>query len=300
MVDSEHDPASAANSGIERSTASELLGGADRASLRVNQGIDFRTEARILGWSAAALFVYSSTFLLLLSASVRVTTAGDAPSPVMYGNVLLIVFLAFEQLVQGARNQLPISLVRPLRGRWLWLALPGFLLFLAAGIAILVGVEVAWWADIVVAACLAALPGFLCITSARKARTNPADRSLASARAPLSKSARLTTTGLGIYFGVAGVLTLVPPHGYSIAAIVLMLIMVAMMIGWSAPWGLPSVGSEWGQRQWTAFGASFALLFALTLLAALTPWNSAWVGGTAGLLIALPLVHSALPSARRR
>ena len=300
MADSEHGPASADNDGVESSTASGLLDAADRVSVRVNQGIDFGTHARILGWSAATLFVYASTFLLLLSASVRVIEEDDVPNPMLYGSVLVIVFVALEQLLQGARNRLPISLVRPLPGRTLWLALPGFLLFLAVGIAILVGVEITWWADIVVALCLAALPGFLCIASVRKARTNPAHRSRASARAPLGRSARLITAGLGIYFGIAGVLTLVPPLGYSIATMVLILIMVAMMLGWSAPWGLPSVGSEWGQRQWTAFGVSFALLFALTLLAAITPWNTAWVGGTVGVLIALPLVLSALPSPHHR
>lgn len=300
MRNSEHNPEPTNDRDMDTSTAARLLDAADHVSVRVNEGTDFRTHALIQGWGTAVLFVYVAAFLLLFTAPGQDGEAGGPPSGIIYANALLIAVLAQSQLVQGARNRIPISFAGPLRGRKLWLTLVGVILFMAVAVSSLLGVEFGWWVSLVVAACTAAPLGILSVVSAQKARRNTARAPLLSPRSPLSRTARVITASLGIYFGVTGALTVTPLFWFSLATVFLILILLAMMIGWNARWGLPRAGSEWGQRQWMAFGASFTLLVALTLVVARTSWNTPWVGVIGGILIALPLALSALPTRRQR
>ena len=300
MSDSEHGLDPTDDRDMDTPTASRLLGAADRVSVRVNEGTDFRTHALIQGWGVAVLFVYVTTFLLLFTAQGQDGAAGGSPSGIIYTNVLVIAILTLSQLVQGARNRIPISLAGPLRGWKLWLTLVGIILFMAAAGASLFGIELALWVALIVAACVAAPFGVLSVASARRVHKRSARAPLMSPRSPLSKTARVITANLGVYFGVTGALTVAPMVWYSVSSVFLILILLVIMIGWNARWGLPRVGSEWGQRQWMAFGASFTLLFALTLVVVRTSWNTAWVGVIGGILIAMPLALSALPTRHQR
>ena len=300
MSGSEHGPDPTNDLDMDTPTASQLLGAADRVSVRVNEGTDFRTHALIQGWGAAVLFGYVTTFLLLFTTQRQDGAAGGSPSGIIYANSLVIVLLTLSQLVQGARNRIPISLAGPLRGWKLWLTLVGIILFMAVAGASLFGIELDWWVVLIVAACVAAPLGVLAVASARRGHRSAARAPLLSPPSPLSKTARVITANLGISFGVAGALTVAPVIWYSLSTVFLILILIVLMIGWNSWWGLPRVGSEWGQRQWIASGASITLLFALTLVVARTSWNTAWVGVVGGILIAIPLALSTIPTRRQR
>jgi hypothetical protein len=73
---------------------------------------------------------------------------------------------------------------------------------------------------------------------------------------------------------------------------------LVFLVGWSAPWGLARVGSEWGPRLWLAFGATLALIFALVVLGTVPSWLTVPMALGAGVLIALPLTVTAFPPAR--
>jgi hypothetical protein len=272
------------------STAARLLADAERAGARARAQTDFRSHAVIQGWVAAALFVYAATFLLLFG------NPGHGGSPVgsaySYLGVLLIPFLLLSQLVQGARNRLPISVALPHRGAMLLLMLPGMALFLAEAIATQIGFDYPWWANLLVAAAIAAPLSGLAISTARNASGTAPHAHDASPRPPLSRIAAVMTAGLGIYFGVIAALT--PYSWFTVATLFYTLALVVLLIGGSAPWGLPSVGSEWGQSQWVAFGVSFTLLFALAVVAAETAWNTPLVATVCSIVIAAPLVCSTL------
>jgi hypothetical protein len=262
---------------------------------RSNALTDFRAHAAIQGWTAAALFVYVVTFLLLFGNPAHSGSA--AATGQSYVDVLLIPFLVLCQLVQGARNRLPVSFALPHRGMRLLLILPSTIIFLAAATATLVGIEYPWWVSLLIAAAVVAPFGGLAIGTARKATGAGFDSHGSSRRSPLGGTAAGMTAGLGAYFGVIAALT--PYHWFPLASVFLTLAQLVLLVGWSARWGLPSVGSEWGQPQWVAFGVTFTLLFALTILATKTAWNTPPVATISGIVIAAPLVCSTLRAYRR-
>lgn len=300
MENSGHNHEPANDRDLDASAAAQLLGAADHVSVRVNEGTDFRTHALIQGLGAAVIFVYVVAFLLLFAASGPGRQGNGSTSVSTFAITLVVAFLAQSQLIQGAHNRIPISLSSPLRGWKLWLMLIGLFLFMAVAGASIFGVEFGWWVGLVVAACTAAPLGIASIGSAQKARRNPARVSFVPPPSPLTKTARVITAGLGVYFGVAGAVTVAPGFWSALISLFLVFILMALMFGWKARWGLPRAGSEWRKRQWVAFGISFALLVALTLVVAKTSWGAPWFGVTGGILIALPLALSALPIGRQR
>jgi hypothetical protein len=295
MTDSvrNHEPENNRDADVNAAQAAHLLDVADQVSIRVNEGTDFRIAALILGWGAAALFIYVAAFLLLFTAPGQ--DGGGSDHIAAFLSPLLIAILVQSQLIQGARNRILISLGRPLRSWKLWLQLFGFVLFVAVAAASLFGLHFSWWVSFVVAIFVTAPLGIASLSSARKAREHPARTPLVSPRSPLSGTARVMTAGLGAYFGLAGAMTLAPRPWSSIVNLLLILIVVGLMIGWNARWGLPRVSSEWGLRPWAAHGTSFTLLVTLTVVVARTSWASPWIAATGGILIALPLLVSALP-----
>ncbi len=298
MMDSEHarDPESTRD--MDAATAAQLLDAADRVSVRVNDGTDFRTPALIQGWGAAALFIYVTAFLLLFTAPAL--DGVESAHGTTFVSTLVMAILVQSQLVHGARHQILISLAAPLRGWKLWLQLIGLALFIAIAAASVFGVKFGWWVSLVVAVCITAPLGLASLRSAQNARGNPARVPLVSPRPPLSRSARVMTAGLGAFFGVAGAVTAMPNLWSSVANLFLFLFLLLLMIGWNARWGLPRLGSEWGQRQWVGYGVSFTLLVALTLVVATTSLTTPWVGVIGGILVALPLALSTLRLRRQR
>jgi hypothetical protein len=298
MTDSGFDHDERVDQSLDASTAARLLADAERVGASLRARTDFRAGALIQGWTAAAIFVYVATFLLLFGNPAHSWSAAGIGHNYVNVNVLLIPFLVLSQLVQGARNRLPISVALPRRGVKLLLVLPGMTIFLAAATAALVGIEYPWWASLLVAAVIAAPLGGLAISTARKAGGTAPHSHGASPRPPLGRTAAGMTAGLGAYFGVVAALT--PYSWFPVAALFLTLALLVQLIGWSARWGLPSVGSEWGQPQWVAFGITFTLLFALTILATKTAWNTPLVATISSIVIAAPLVCSTLRTYRQR
>jgi hypothetical protein len=280
-----------------KARSARLLADAERVAARTRAQTDYRAHAVIQGWVAAALFVYVATFLLLFGTPAPIGSAAGTGPNYAYVNVLVVPFLTLTQIVQGARDRLPISVVLPHR-RALLLTLPGLTLLLATAIASLVGIGYPWWANLLVAAAIAAPLSGLAISTARNASGTAPHERCASPLPPLSRIAAMMTAGLGICFGVIAASTAY--FWFPAVTMFLTLALLVLLFGWSVPWGLPRVGSEWGQSQWVAFGVSFTLLFALVVLAAKTSWNTPLVATISGIAIAVPLVGSTLRTYRRQ
>lgn len=283
---------------ISPTTASQMLANADRVSTSAQGRVDLRTQSLIQAWGPLVIFAYVTTFLLLFTYPTQVAGANVFNAGPMYANILLIPLLAQTQLVQGARNRLPVSDATPVKGRKLLFVLLGIAAFMAIAAASLLGVMIPWWVSILVAVCAATPPAILAVISSKKARIQTHDRPSSGNQQPLSKPARCVTLGLGIYLGIAGVSTTF--SWFLLAAVGLLLILIILMICGNTRWGLVSVGSEWQQHHWVAFGASFLLFFALTLTVVRTSWNTPVVGMIGGALIAAPLVIAALTSGRQK
>ncbi len=283
---------------ISPATASRMLADADRVSASAQGRVDLRTQSLIQACSPLVLFAYTATFLLLFTYPAQVAGANVFNAGPMYANILLIPLLAQTQLMQGARNRIPVSDATPLKGRKLLFVFLGIAAFVAIAAMSLLGVKIAWWVSILVAVCAAAPPAVLAVISSKKARIQTEDRPSSGIQPPLGKPARYVTLGLGIYFGIAGVSTTL--SWFPLAALVLLLVLLGLVFRGNTRWGLVSVGSEWQRHHWIAFGASFLLFFALTLIVVRTSWNTPVVGIIGGALIVAPMVIAALTSSRQK
>ena len=298
MSDSGFDHAESIDQRLDALTAAQSLGDAERAGVSVRAHMDFRAHAMIQGWTAAALFVYAATFLLLFGSPNYPGSTDGTGHNYAYVNVLLIPFFTLMQLIQGARNRLPVSVILPRRGITLALILPGMVFFLAAAVAALVGINYPWWVTFLVATAIAAPLGVLTFSTARKAGGTTAHLQFSSPRSPLGRTTAGMTAGMGVYFGVVAAVT--PYPWFPVAALILTLLLFVVLIGWNARWGLPSVGSEWGQPQWIAFGIAFTLLFVLTIVATKTTADTPLIATISSIVIAAPLVCSMLRTYRQR
>jgi hypothetical protein len=281
---------------VDPSTAARLLDQAERVGARTRAHTDFHAHAVIQGWTATMLFVYVATALLLYSNqdSGR-ATAGHA---IRYVGLLFIPFMLLSQLVQGARNRLLISVAMPRGGLRLLLILPGMVIFLVAMVVSVWGSGYPWWANLIVAAAVAVPLGLLALSTAKKAGAVPSRQRAATPPAPLARTAATVTVTIGISFGVIAALT--PYSWFDLATLCLYVALIVLTMSSGARWGLPSVGSEWGRSQWVAFGIAFTLLFALSVVAARTSWNTPLVATLSGLAIAAPLVFTTLRTYRRQ
>ena len=298
MSDSGFDHDESIDQSLDASTAAQLLADAERVGASVRARTDFRAHAVIQGWTAASLFVYVATFLLLFGSPAHSGSAAGLGHNYAYVNVLLIPFLILTQLVRGARDRLPISFALPRRGMKLLLVLPGMIIFLAALVAFLVGIDYPWWVTLLVATAIAAPLGVLAISTSRNAGGTASHLQVTSPRPPLGRTSAGMTAGLGVYFGVVAALT--PYPWFPVAALLLTLALFVPLVSWNARSGLPSVGSEWGQPQWVAFGITFTLLFALTIVATKSAWNTPLVATISSIAIAAPLVCSTIRTYRQR
>ena len=149
-----------------------------------------------------------------------------------------------------------------------------------------------------VATAIAAPLGVLTFSTARKAGGTTAHLQFSSPRSPLGRTTAGMTAGMGVYFGVVAAVT--PYPWFPVAALILTLLLFVVLIGWNARWGLPRVGSEWGQPQWIAFGIAFTLLFVLTIVATKTTADTPLIATISSIVIAAPLVCSMLRTYRQR
>lgn len=278
-------------------TAARLLADAERVGARARAQTDYRAHAVIQAWSAVSEFVFVATFLILAgTAGANGLATGTEPPYVSYGWLLLIAFHMVNQLEEGASDRLPISAALP-RRRVMLLLLPGLALVLAATAASLFGITYPWWAYLLVAAAVSAPLGGLAISTARNARGTAPHGHEASPRPPLSRQAAKVTAVLGVIFGIIAASSAYP--WFPAVMILLTFLMAALLRDKSTPWGLPSIGSEWGQSQWVAFGVTVTALFALVIVDVKTPWNTPLVATIGGIAIAMPLVLSTLRTHRR-
>ena len=298
MCDSAFERDESVDQSLDALTAAQLLDDAERVGVAVRAHTDFRAHAMIQGWTTAAIFVYAATFLLLFGSADHTGSTDGVGHNYAYVNVLLIPFFILMQLIQGARNRLPVSATLPRRGITLLLVLPSMFFFLAAAVAALVGIDYPWWVTLLVATAIAAPLGVLTISTARKAGGLASHVQPPSPRSPLGRTAAGMTAGMGAYFGVVAAVT--PYPWFPVAALILTLALFVALIGWNARWGLPSIGSEWGQPQWIAFGITFTLLFALTIVATKTTADTPLIATISSIVIAAPLVCSTLRTYRRR
>ncbi|NYI41496.1 hypothetical protein [Demequina lutea] len=295
MTDSGFEYEAPTDVNLDASAAARLLADAERVGARTLAHTDFRAHAVIQGWVAAALFVYVGTYLLLFF------NPGPEGSAVFhaynYVGLVMVPFLLLTQLVQGARNRLLISVAMPRGGLRLLLMLPGLIVFLAAMVASVADVGYPWWANLVAAAFVAVPMGVLAFGTARKAGGMSSHRRPATPSAPLGRAAATATVTLGISFGVIAALT--PYSWYFWVTVLPLLAVIVLSFGSGSRWGLPSIGSEWGQSQWFAFGITFTLLFALAVVAARTSWDTPLVATLSGVAVAVPLVCTTLRTYRR-
>ena len=298
MCDSAFEHDESVDQSLDALTAAQLLDDAERVGVAVRAHTDFRAHAMIQGWTTAAIFVYAATFLLLFGSADHTSSTDGVGHNYAYVNVLLIPFFILMQLIQGARNRLPVSVTLPRRGITLLLVLPSMFFFLAAAVAALVGIDYPWWVTLLVATAIAAPLGLLAISTARKAGGTTAHVQFSSPRSPLGRTTAGMTAGMGVYFGIVAAVT--PYPWFPVAALVLTLLLFVALIGWNARWGLPSIGSEWGQPQWIAFGITFTLLFAQTIVATKTTADTPLIATISSIVIAAPLVCSTLRTYRPR
>ncbi|MDJ0316300.1 hypothetical protein [Arthrobacter antibioticus] len=281
----------AGNRPIDPAAAAQMLTEADRVSQRAAEGIDPGPLVVIRRWTPVVLFIYAVSFLLVFSDQ----GSASAPNPLLpgakYANLLIIPLLMQIQLVQGARNRLPIADISMSRGRTI-LQLLTVVPFIAILAVSLFGVKIPWWVCILVAVGVAA-PS-LREVGTRAHKSSGYTRGQRTPSPVLSSTARATSFVLGIYLGAASAVMVFP--WFPLAALPMLILLLVSVCFANKRWGLTSVGSEWQARHWVAFGISFVLFFAFVLLVVKTSWNTPLVGILGGAAIALPLVISAATS----
>ncbi|MDT0156277.1 hypothetical protein Q9R19_01425 [Microbacterium sp. ARD32] len=219
--------------------------------------------------------------------AVFVYTGSDAVDTETAGGMLMMLVLPpiviSSGLVSGAGERYAGRLRA---GRRYWLAVGVFLAMLLVLMAwrILGGGYPVWVVAVSAAVTLvifAARP----ISSLRRADTGVRAEVPA---VPLPHGVRVTTVMIGAGFGGACATVFLPTAGWLVVS-ALMLFTIMALAG-SSSWSLRSTGWCWGGAQWTAFGASSAILFALAVLLIATDAVSPVVPVAMGAVIAASLV----------
>lgn len=260
---------------------------------RVEQLGPSRSYALLAVWGALALAVYMAAFLLSFS-----LTAGDAENGGagngLYANMLLFPFLLFGALSRGAQERFSIRRRAAASGRIAkGLALGAFVVLLVLA---LVGVGYPWPLTLIVPAATFAALAFEPLRQLRRApAASAASAAERWATHPLSPAVRWMTALIGV---VAAVLLATSSQSwYAYASLVGMLFLVAVLLGWRAPWGLVRTGYEWGPLHWAAFGITMSILFLMGVLLSRTPWVTTPVSiGTGAVALFAMLAASVLPA----
>ena len=273
-------------SGIDPATAAGLLRTGERIGTRVYESIDFRTQAWVQSGTAVATLVYLGTFLALFGDEGTNTGFGGTN----FTSIVLIPILALGQLSLGVRERLKATLPTHHSKLAATLGLLSLIPFICVAVGSMAGQHYPWWALLAVAIVPAIQPVTLAIFSVRGMRRSDI-RPLAAAPVPLSDAGERVTAGLGLLFGLAAASGAFDWRQFAMLA--LMIVSLTMLALYRTRWGLVSVGGEWGSAQWSGFGASFALLMALTAILASVALSPTWLGVLGGLVVSLPLVIAA-------
>ena len=235
--------------------------------------------------------MYLAVFLFLLSGFEAISEGWGAHS-----NLILLPVLIASALLSGARDRFSIRTKPSIAQSIAYLV--AIAAFLILGALSIVGGGYPWWLNVVV-------PGLLFVAMAGSSIRRLLDSRSGHDRErwlnlPMSLPARSSTTLVGVVFGVLVATSTYP--WYSIAsAVTLIAVLIASLIGWRSPWGLPQTGYQWGPIHWLIFAAATATIFALVALSAtsnlVTPATSLVIGG---VVCALMVVGAFLPPNTKR
>lgn len=247
-----------------------------------------RSFALFTLWSAIVVASYMVIFLFSFgNRSVDEVVATDGYS---WNGLIAFPILVFSSLASGARERFGVR-TKPSRGHWLaiGLILAGFMTL--AGLSIS-SVKYPWPLNLLMAAAIF----FAMASGSLRLLRHPArtDSQCWDAQ-PLSRMARTSTALIGL---VTGLLVATSTQTwFPLLSATVMLLLIAVLMGWQAPWGLPATGYEWAPVHWVSFGIIVSALFLMTTLLSQTSWISTPTSLVTGIIIfALMLAVSFLPT----
>lgn len=243
-----------------------------------------------------ALLQIAYTVLLAAYMAVFVFTGSVEGGSSAFGGTTMTLALppliVSSALISGANERFRERLSPTPR---YWVALGFFVLILVTlliwGIA---GDGYPWWVALIAFAITLLIFGIRPLRVVLSAPAVIADDGETRAQT-LPVPVRLVTAFLGIFFGLACAVVLVP----ALAWLVMMFGLGIALVGLSArtaSWGLLRTGYEWRWAQWTGFGAAALLMFALIVLIIATDIVTPPVAAGAGVLVAASLILPAVRS----
>lgn len=267
-----------------------------RRALRDAESIRAREARRPRGH---ALLQLTYTVLLAAYMAVFVFTGSVEGGASAFGGTTITLALppiiVSSVLVSGASERFRERLSATPR---YWIALGFFILILVIlliwGIA---GGGYPWWVALIAFAITLLVFGIRPLRVVLRAPVGAEDRERRPRNLPVP--ARLMTVFIGLFFGLACAVVLVP----ALAWLVMMLGLMVALVGISArtkSWGLLRTGYEWQWVQWAGFGVAALLMFALVVLIIATDLVTPPMATAAGVLVAASLIVSAFLPGRAR
>jgi hypothetical protein len=264
--------------------AAERLQGYAQVRARVERRGPSRAYAALQLWLALAMAAYAGALLISFAGNPPGDTATGAGT---YSSGLLVFpVLLLSSLGSGARERFSIR-TKPSPSYWVGYALiiGGFSALLAASVA---GVAYPWWATLLV-------PVVLFVVMAASPIRQLSRRGGCDVEQwrnePLSRPVRRTTVLIGVAIALLAATS--TQWWFPITSMATMLLLIVVLIGWRADWGLPRTGYEWGPMHWAAFGIVISVLFTLSVLLSNTGWITTPISITAGTLALLIMLFTA-------
>ena len=289
-----NDQHSSDSSRLSTDAAARLLQASDTVDDRVREAIAARTQAIIDAWMAVAVVAYSLAFAFAnvgaaAGAGLIPGVEGTTGEGVSATFLVLSAFFAASGLTDGLTQSLrhPTGPGAKRRGYVTASLLP----FAAIAYLVFFAPTASWPLALMIVTVAAAPVVVLAIRSAQRAKLAGVRRPEPALSALLDPSGRVGTAILGLWLGAIGTLT-APTFGIAglIAACAFFLVLLGTR---TTRCGLDRLAEDWGRTQWTAFGCSYLLVLALSVLLARTTWDVGVVGVVGGILIAAPLVFAA-------
>lgn len=277
--------------------AARMLQASDAVSIRVREAIDTRTQAVIDAWLAAAVLLYALAFAF--SSTGGSTGTGLIPGIVhtptdglSVGFLVLSAFLAASTLCDGLGQSLHRAKRPTVKRRRLVYGLASVLPLLSIGYLAFFAPDASVLVALTVVTVAAAPVVVLAIRSALHAKRAGVRRPEAALSGVLSASGRTGTVILGLWLGGIGVVT-APAFGLAGVVVVPTIFFLFLLGTRTTRIGLDRLAEDWGRSQWTAFGCSYLLTLALSVVLARTNWDLTVTSVVGGILIAAPLVVAA-------
>lgn len=257
-----------------------------------------RARAARMPRSHAALQLAYTVLLAAYMAVFVFTGSAEGGASAFGGTTMTLALppiIVSSALVSGANERFRERLSATPR---YWIAVGFFALILVTlliwGIA---GGGYPWWVALIAFAITLLIFG---IRPLRVVLSAPAVADAGETRPrTLPVPAKLMTASLGLFFGLACAVVLVP----ALAWIVMMLGLGVVLVGLSArtaPGGLLRTGYEWRWAQWAGFGVAALLMFVLAVLIIATDLVTAPIAAGAGAVVAASLIVSAFIPGRGR